>query len=135
MNSPISVLVIDDDLSVCAAIKRGLEKTHQYIVHIASSGPEGVQTACERLPDVILLDMMMPQMTGAEVARMLRDNQQTADIPYIYLTGLLTRREAEAFCGVIDGERYLPKPANLDEIVAVIDSVLSMRKNHRKLAE
>ncbi|GAB6125227.1 hypothetical protein JCM14124_09330 [Humidesulfovibrio idahonensis] len=127
MQHKITLLVVDDSRSICAAVKRGLERTQKYIVHVASSGQEGFSLACELLPDVILLDMMMPLITGAECSKRLSQTPQTAHIPVIYLTGLMSKDDAKAFGGVIDGERYLAKPVCIEEIMAAVDGVLRKR--------
>jgi len=128
MNTKISLLVVDDSRSICAAVKRGLERTRKYIVHAAASGQEGFALACEIIPDVILLDMMMPMITGAECSRWLRETPQTAHIPVIYLTGLMSKDDAKAFGGIIDGERYLAKPVCISEIMDAVDAALDEQR-------
>jgi CheY-like chemotaxis protein len=120
MESRISLLIVDDDPNICASIKRDLEQTGRYAVDMAACGQEGLDLAREKMPDVILLDMMMPKMTGATVSEQLRADPKTAGIPVIYLTGLLSKMDELALGGMIDGERYLAKPATTDEIVAAV---------------
>lgn len=127
MKPLLKVLVVDDDRSVCAAIKRGLEKTGRFTVLVAGAGAEGFDLACEHLPDVILLDMMMPRLTGAEVAMMLRADPLTAGIPYIFLTGLIDKASALDLGNDIDGEQYLAKPASTEEILDAIRLALARR--------
>ena len=128
MNTKITLLVVDDSISICAAVKRGLERTQKYLVHTATSGQEGFSRACELLPDVIILDMMMPLITGAECSKRLKKTPQTAHIPVIYLTGMMSKDDAKAFGGVIDGERYLAKPVCIEEIMAAVDGVLNRKE-------
>jgi len=128
MRAKLKLLIIDDDRNVCLAVKRGLEQTQNYVVHEAASGAEGLALACELIPDVILLDMMMPMMTGAECSRLLKEAPLTADIPVVYLTGLLSKADAESFGGEIDGERYLAKPACIHEIMAAVEGALRERE-------
>jgi len=128
MNTKITLLVVDDSKSICAAVKRGLERTLKYTVHVASSGQEGFSRACELLPDIILLDMMMPMITGAECSKRLKRTPQTAHIPVIYLTGLMSKDDVKAFGGVIDGEQYLAKPVCIEEIMAAVEGVLGRKE-------
>ena len=126
MHTKTVVLIIDDDRILCANVRRGLEILGVYAVHVAESGSEGLNLACELRPDIILLDMMLPKMTGAEVAKRLQDNPTTAHIPYIFLTGTLSNDDEEALGGVIDGEVYLAKPARIGKIDSIIRSVLKL---------
>lgn len=124
MSTPISILVIDDDPNLCAAIKRGLEVTGHYRVLVAESGKTDLALARKHHPDVILLDMMMPQVPGPEVARALRNGAETTAIPYIFLTGMLGKEDAASFMGATPGEMYLAKPASMEEIMAAVDTAL-----------
>lgn len=118
-----TLLLIDDDERICATLKRDLERTGRYTVHTAAGGAQGVALAHELLPDAILLDMMMPKMTGADVAAALRSKTETAGIPIVFLTGLMGKEDVAALDGVIDGERYLAKPATVEEIYAALSKV------------
>ena len=131
MKPKITLLVVDDDKNICDAVKRGLEQTHDYAVHVATNGAQAVAAAGELLPDVILLDLMMPQMTGAECSKRLRDAPQTAHIPVIYLTGLMGKEDAKALDGIIDGERYLAKPVCINEIIEAVERVLELGKREQ----
>jgi Response regulator containing a CheY-like receiver domain and an HD-GYP domain len=127
MEQKIILLIIDDDPNVCASIKRDLEHTQRYIVHEANSGAAGFALACNVLPDIIVLDMMMPMMTGAECSRLLREEPLTTHIPVIYLTGMMSKADANAYDGMIDGERYLAKPACIKEIMSAVELELAKR--------
>ncbi len=79
------ILIIDDDLDTLRLVGLMLQK-QGYSIMAASSGPQGLQMAFENPPDLVLLDVMMPGMDGYEVARQLRANQQTANIPILMFT-------------------------------------------------
>ena len=101
------VLLIDDELiniKILAEILRD-----DYEVVFASSGPEGVRLALESTPDVILLDVMMPDMDGYEVCAQLQNDPRTATIPVIFVTALnSTEQEVKGLeAGAID---YVTKP-------------------------
>ncbi len=82
----MKILIIDDedDVRDIASMCLGLIDGEQVLT--AAGGQEGLDLAAQHKPDVILLDLMMPVMDGAETLRRLRDNAQTADIPVIFLT-------------------------------------------------
>ena len=134
MRTKIFLLVIDDDKNLCASIKRSLESTGKYVVHVATDGKEGLELALGLQPDVILLDMMMPQMTGPEVAYGLRNDPRTSAIPYIFLTGMLDKVGAASLIGALPGETYLAKPATTDEIVEAVGAVLRLDKGQERVA-
>lgn len=121
----LDILVIDDDPAVGEGLKRTLTHTGRYAVRTATSGEEGLALAAQQRPDAVLLDMLMPRMTGADVAARLRAAPATAGVPVIFLTGLMDKAEAEALGGVIDGERFLAKPADAAEIDTALRELLA----------
>jgi len=125
MDTKITLLVVDDSASIREAVKRGLEHTRKYTVHQAASGPEAFSLACELQPDAILMDLLMPMMTGAECSRLLKEAPLTAHIPVIFLTGMMSKDDAKALDGEIDGELYLAKPVCIAEIMATVERVLA----------
>jgi CheY-like chemotaxis protein len=83
----LTILVIDDNAHLQIAFKKILT-TAGYRVHLASDGEEGLRLALEKMPDVILLDMLMPKLGGVEVLRQLKQSGPAAHIPVIALSGL-----------------------------------------------
>lgn len=82
--SEITVLVVDDTPTNIDVVKGILAES--YFVQAAVSGKMALQIIARKKPDLILLDIMMPDMDGYEVCRRLKDNQETHDIPIIFLT-------------------------------------------------
>ena len=80
------ILIIDDEEDVKAIAKMGLEMAANWEVITASSGQEGLNLAAEKQPDVILLDLMMPDWDGKETVKQLKNHPDTADIPVILMT-------------------------------------------------
>ena len=105
------ILVIDDSQSVHAEIDRVLGPPQvQEVLHAKVPG-DGIRMAVERCPDVILLDINMPEMDGFKVCRALKENANTRDIPILFLT-VETKADhiARALdCGAVD---YVSKPFN-----------------------
>lgn len=120
------ILVVDDDESVCEIVKLALERTGKYEVVMATSGSEGLKLAETHQPQLALLDVMMPEMSGAEMAERLAKNEKTCDIPIAFITGLLTREDVEKRQGFIHGFRFITKPVSPKELVAQVESVLSV---------
>lgn len=83
----MKVLVIDDSKFHCLALRRSLgDAGHEVIT--AGNGEEGLRAARESTPDLIVLDMMLPRMSGVDVLRTLRQEKKTEQVPIIVLSGL-----------------------------------------------
>jgi CheY-like chemotaxis protein len=85
------ILVIDDDVIAQNMLQSTLT-TEGYSVSVASGGEEGLEKAVAELPDLIILDIMMPGMDGVDVAGFLKTNPSTEKIPIIFLSSLIMER-------------------------------------------
>ena len=118
----IKILVVDDDIAINELIKVNLEM-HSYKVSQAFDGTEGFALAKQELPNVIVLDVMMPEIDGYTVAKRIRENSLTKDIPIIMLTALsqLENKVTGYNIGVDD---YLCKPFEIEELILRIKALL-----------
>ena len=87
-NGEIKLLVADDDVTLRELYEERM-RTEGYIILSAVDGEEAIQKAASEHPDVILLDVMMPKINGIDAMRMLREKEETANIPIIILTALI----------------------------------------------
>lgn len=124
MERPHRILVIDDDKNLCQSLKRNLEHAYRWHVSFALNGKDGLTLAKSQSPDLIFLDVMMPGMGGGEVAEALLESPLTKDIPIVFLTGMVDKAQVEECGGEIGGRRYLAKPTSLEEVAAMVRSVL-----------
>lgn len=124
MPHKISVLIVDDNPHVCEAMKTNLERTKHFTVHTAQDGRVGLRLAQKIVPDVIVLDIMLPGQSGGQIAEQLRELHSTERIPIIFITGMITKAEIEQRGGEIGGEIFLAKPVSTEELIATIKSVL-----------
>lgn len=124
MQGKITVLIVDDSLSVCEALKLNLEHRHGFIVHTAQTGKAALALARRLRPDIIVLDVMMPGMSGGQVAEILRESPDMARIPIIFFTGMVSKEELESRGGEIGGELFMAKPVNHEELAAIIRAQL-----------
>ncbi|MFN6463550.1 MAG: response regulator [Nostoc sp. DedVER02] len=92
-----NILIVDDEEDVRAIAKLGLEMAAGWNVLTASSGQEALKVAATHKPDVILLDMMMPDMDGRATLQQLKANPATKKIPVILLTAKLQQSDRESF--------------------------------------
>lgn len=111
------VLVIDDHESMRGMIKEYLEELNVDPI-LAATGEEGLRMAREESPDHILLDIMLPDVMGDDVAAQLREDPETEDIPITFLTALASKADAEKRNAVI------PKDLDPNEMIARLKKVL-----------
>jgi two-component system phosphate regulon response regulator PhoB len=123
------ILIIEDEPDITEVLKYNLEKNH-YQVATAGSGEDGLQAARDTLPDLVLLDLMLPGIDGLEVCRKLREDPRTRDLLVIMLTAKGT--EADVVVGLTLGaDDYIVKPFSTTELMARIKAVLR-RVEHRE---
>ena len=121
-SSTETILVIDDDTDILALLEMSLA-SDGFKVITASNGASGLQNAKTELPDLILLDVMMPQMDGLEVIKRLKEDAETRAIPVLWLTAK-TQTEDKLRGLEIGGDDYITKPFDLREVTARINAVL-----------
>ena len=117
------ILLIDDEEDFCFFVKLNLEKTGKFEVLTTTSGSKGVIIASKESPDLILLDIIMPEMSGGQVAEQLMENEKTRNIPVLFITAIASRNEVQSQEGVIGGRRFIAKPVTPEELMAKIDGI------------
>jgi CheY-like chemotaxis protein len=133
----MTILLVEDSRFLRVASERALLKAG-YEVVCASDGEAALLTARERVPNLILLDMMLPKLDGLGVLRALKHDPQTADIPVIVLTGLgkqnewkLMKEGATAF--LTKSDSLLAD--NSETLLQVVESVLGKQATEKSTAE
>jgi two-component system, OmpR family, alkaline phosphatase synthesis response regulator PhoP len=118
------ILIIDDEESIQTVVKFGITMTVAWEVLTASSGSEGIGKAQAEQPDVILLDVMMPEMDGIATFQQLNLNPTTRQIPVIFLTAKAQTSEKRQFSNVgVDG--VITKPFNSLDLAGQIAKILN----------
>jgi DNA-binding response OmpR family regulator len=124
---PYRILVVDDEPSVTDLLAYNLHKAH-YDVSIGSDGREALHLAGEFKPDLILLDLMIPEVDGLDVCRELR---KTSSVPIIMITAL--GEETDRIVGLeLGADDYVTKPFSVRELMARIKAVLRRAQNENK---
>ena len=118
------ILIIDDEEDFCRLIKKNLELRGDYEVGMATDARRGIELAREVGPDLILLDIVMPDIDGSEVASQIKNNESTKDIPIMFLTGLATKEETDDKGGIVGGHPFLSKPVETQELIDCIENIL-----------
>jgi signal transduction histidine kinase len=128
----VATILIIDDTPTNLGVMVGHLETQGYRVLVAQDGEEGLQRAELTRPDVILLDVMMPGISGFEVCRRLKSRSTTHDIPVIFMTSLTdTRDKVAGFgAGAVD---YVTKPLQVEEVMARVDTHLKLRAAQAQL--
>ena len=119
------VLVIDDEESFCTFVGLALEKTGRYKVASATGPLQGVAMAGALRPDLILLDIKMPQMDGPQLAELLLEDAKTKSIPIVFITGLVTNEETKHREMQVAGRTFIAKPVTRDELVQAVGRILN----------
>lgn len=118
------ILIIDDEEAFTRMIKLNLEGTGLYEVLEENKSTRAVATAKEVRPDLILLDIIMPDLDGTTVARNLKEEPATKDIPVVFLTVVVQKKETEGSCSVIGGYPFIAKPVNTEELIGCISKYM-----------
>jgi DNA-binding response OmpR family regulator len=121
-NVPTRILIVEDDPDIAELVARFLDKAG-FITERANSGREALQSITGRPPDLVVLDLMLPQIDGLEVCRMIRSHESTDAIPIIMLTA--RAEESERIVGLeLGADDYLAKPFSPNELVARVRALL-----------
>jgi DNA-binding response OmpR family regulator len=122
--TPKKILIIDDEASITRLLKLNLEKTGAFVVRDENKGLRGYSAAREFKPDLVLLDIMMPDMDGGDVAAQLQNDPLLNKVPIIFLTAAVKKDEVNARDGIIGGFPYIAKPLNVRGVLSMIEQQL-----------
>ena len=120
------ILIIDNDKNTTHLVKILLEKTGRYLVFEENDSTRAHQTARNFRPDLIFLDVVMPDRDGGEIAAQIQADPELHGTPIIFLTAVVTRSEAKTGLH-IDGHPFLAKPINIWELIDAIEAHLPAR--------
>ncbi len=119
------ILIVDDDSDIVETAAFFLSSSG-YQVFVAKNGKEALEQVKEKNPDLVLLDVMMPEMNGLEACRKLKNNPKTNSIPVVMLTAQGGKQDVD---DAIDGgaNGYVVKPFNLPDLVERIETILNAK--------
>ena len=131
-----SILVVDDEVcTICTIVDLLENENPNYIFYKATNGPLGIRIAESRQPDLIITDWAMPEMSGIDLIKKLKNNSKTSEIPVIMLTGVMTHSKdlkTALEAGAID---YIRKPIDEVELTARINSMLMLAESNKALID
>jgi CheY-like chemotaxis protein len=114
------ILIVDDEESFTRLLKLNLEAGGAYKVRTVNQAPAAVSTAKEFRPDLIFLDVMMPEMDGGEIGSIIRNDPDLSHIPIVFLTAAVKKDEVKAHGGEVGGFPYLAKPVDIEAVIACL---------------
>jgi CheY-like chemotaxis protein len=124
MGASKTILIVDDEPDVLKVLQARL-KANGYQVLTAGGGQEGLKAAKRDRPDLLILDLMMPDMEGGEVAQRLLEDENTKSIPVIFLTALLTSSEGDPRLQANRRNVIFPKTYDVQALLAKIKELTS----------
>jgi DNA-binding response OmpR family regulator len=117
------ILIVDDEPAITRLLKLNLEQTGEFVVRTVNSPDAALSAALEFLPDLMLLDVIMPGMDGGYLASMLQESPKLKGVPIVFLTAAVTKTEVKDH-PTIGGYPFISKPLELTEIIACLHSQL-----------
>ncbi|NET58763.1 MAG: response regulator, partial [Symploca sp. SIO2E6] len=123
-----TILIVDDDVHIRTLLRQQLE-SQNYEIREAKNGLEAIYLAKKTRPDLIVMDVMMPQMNGFDAAAVLKNEPQTRDIPIIILSILEDKQRG--YCLGVD--RYLSKPIQTESLLTEVGLLLSQKTSSKKV--
>lgn len=120
------LLLVDDEPGLREAVQAYLEDSG-FTVEVASNANEGLELAQQKLPDLVITDIMMPQVDGYQFLKLLRDDPQLKMLPVVFLTARgMTADRIQGYNAGCDA--YLSKPFDPDELVAIVTNLLEKQR-------
>jgi len=115
------ILIVDDEASFARMVKLNLEKTGQFEVRVENKATYAVAAAREFHPDLILLDVIMPNMDGGDVSNQIKRDRHLRNTPIIFLTATVSKHEAGDGGLNSGGELFLAKPVSVEALIQCIN--------------
>ena len=118
------ILVIDNEIEFATMVKLNLEQTDTFEVKVETKGALAVDTAKVFEPDLIFLDVLMPDMEGGAVLHEIKQIPKLKGIPVVFLTALVDDKEVSSQDGFIGGQAYLAKPVTTEKLLDCINKFI-----------
>ena len=117
------ILIVDDEVSITKLLKFALERSERYEVHCETEGLKALSAAQSFGPDIVLLDVNLPDAGGGEISAAFQEDPMLKSIPIIFLTGMVSQEEVES--GVtVGGRPALAKPIDLEKLIESLEKIL-----------
>ncbi len=124
------VLIVDDEKEFCSLMRQYLEATGVFEVMVCSDSATALPRAKQFRPHVIVLDIQMPGLDGAELAEHLKADEITRVTPIVFLSALITKDEAEQKAHLVGGNYFVSKPVKIDDLMHILYTVTNGNGNN-----
>jgi two-component system OmpR family response regulator len=118
------ILIIDDDREFTDLLNPALKMHKGYEVRVENNSRNAVEIAHKFKPDIVILDVVMPEIDGGDVHMLFKTDTVLKHTPIIFLTSMVEQSEVEARNGLIGGSRYVAKPVNVPTLIKAISEYL-----------
>lgn len=115
------IMIVDDEAPFTRLLKLSLEQTGHYAVRAENDPTRAMQAAQEFQPDLVLMDVMMPEMDGGFLASQFQASASLQKVPIVFLTAAVKRSEVQSHQGLIGGLPFLAKPVGLEELTRCLE--------------
>jgi CheY-like chemotaxis protein len=119
------ILIVDDEVGVTRLVKLNLERRGPYEVRTENNGAIALATAREFRPDLIILDVVMPNMDGGEIAAQIQADPELKHVPMLFLTAIISKQDHANGPLIRGGIRFIAKPITLAALVEAIEETLA----------
>lgn len=122
-SDPKSILLVDDDPAIRKILSQSLEM-EGFVIYQASNGEEALEAIDSTIPDLVILDVMMPKMNGFEVLKNVRASPKTEDLPVVMLTARSSQEDVwEGWREGVD--YYMTKPFDIEELLRFVERIFT----------
>jgi CheY-like chemotaxis protein len=121
---PKRILLIDDEPQLTALVRQALEATGRYLIKEENHSLRALHAARHFQPDLILLDVLMPELDGRDVAQQIQTDPALQDVPIIFVSSLKMNGEIGSI-GFLDGYTFVAKPFQISDLVTCINQMLA----------
>lgn len=119
------ILIIDDEVNFTRMLKLNLDESNKFDTRTLNDGKLAIDLIKEFMPDLVLIDVMMPDIQGNEIADMILNDDEIKHIKIVFLTAIVTKNEIPEESKTIGGRKFIAKPVKVDDLIATIDEVLA----------
>jgi len=120
----VNILIVEDDENSRVFLERVLKK-EGHLISTACNGVQALERIRDQLPDMIISDILMPEMDGFELCRRVKADEQLRRIPFVFYTATFSARKDEQLGMALGASRFIRKPLEVDNFMKIIDEVLA----------
>lgn len=124
MSQKKKILIVDDEVDLTMLVKLNLEKTGRYEVRAENRALKALAAGREFKPDLVLLDVMMPDLDGGDVLAQFKDDSNLKNVPVVFLTATVLKEDLAKQGGTIGGHPFIPKPFRAEVLLERIEKMI-----------